>query len=69
MSLEKTVFFASKFVYTNKEVMSMLGIGDKLIKKYRDDGYLSYRQLNDKFWYTQEDLDLFFQKICYPAFN
>ena len=58
-----------KFVYTNKEMMSLLGVETKLLKKYRDTGKLGYHQENDKFWYTQTDLEHFLGKNYYPAYN
>lgn len=44
-------------VYDNKAIKQLLGIQDKLLKKYRDDGYLGYSQIGDKYWYQQEDID------------
>lgn len=41
----------------NKEVKELLGIQDKLLKKYRDDGLLGYSQIGDKYWYQQDDID------------
>ena len=58
-----------KQLYTNKEVMELLGIKDKLLKKYRDDGLLSYRQVGDKFWYTQKDIDQFLSSNYYAAYR
>ena len=58
-----------KQLYTNKEVMELLGIRDKLLKKYRDDGLLSYRQVGDKFWYTQKDIDQFLSSNYYAAYR
>ncbi len=48
-----------KPIYTNKEIMSLFGIGDKLIKKYRDSGKLGYHQEGDKYWYSQKDVEGF----------
>lgn len=48
-----------KTVYTNSEIRVLLGVQDKLIRKYRDDGKLSYHKEGDKFWYTQDDIDQF----------
>ena len=45
-------------VYSNKEMLSTLGVSDKLLIQYRNDGVLPYR-MDDKYWYTQEDLDYF----------
>ncbi|MCM1220916.1 MAG: hypothetical protein NC548_41165 [Lachnospiraceae bacterium] len=44
-------------ILNNKEVKEILGIQDKLLKKYRDDGVLGYHQLGDKYWYTWRDID------------
>lgn len=44
-------------VYDNKAVKQILGIQDKLLKKYRDDGLLGYSQIGDKYWYQQSDID------------
>ena len=46
-------------VYSNKEMLSTLGVSDKLLIQYRNDGVLPYRRMDDKYWYTQEDLDYF----------
>lgn len=46
-------------VYDNKAIKQLLGIQDKLLKKYRDDGLLGYSQVGDKYWYTQNDIDNF----------
>ena len=56
-----------KQLYTNKEVMELLGVKDKLLKKYREKGWLSYRQVNDKYWYTQKDIDQFLNNHCCVA--
>ena len=54
-------------IYTNKEVKELLGIQDKLLKKYRDDGLLSYSQVGDKYWYRQSDIDKFLESNYYAA--
>ncbi len=56
-------------IYTNKEVKELLGVQDKLLKKYRDNGLLSYRQVGDKYWYTQADIDQFLASNYFAAFN
>ncbi len=56
-------------VYTNKEVKELLGIHDKLLKKYRDEGLLAYRQVGDKYWYTQADIDQFLASNYFAAYN
>ena len=40
-------------------MLSTLGVSDKLLIQYRNDRVLPYRRMDDKYWYTQEDLDYF----------
>ena len=49
----------SKPIYNNKDMKAILGVSDKLLMKYRNDGLLSYSQVGEKFWYTQRDLEQF----------
>ena len=56
-------------VYTNKEVKEILGVQDKLLKKYRDNGWLAYRHIGDKYWYTQADIDQFLASNYFAAYN
>lgn len=41
---------------SSKEVMEILNIKERLLKKYRDDGLLAYSQIGDKYWYTYQDV-------------
>ena len=71
--LEKIVFMLEqqankKMLYSNKEVMDMLGIKDKYMKKLRDNGYIGYTRIGDKYWYTQDDVNKFLRKFHYEAF-
>ena len=54
--LKSIVTVQPKQLYTNKSLKELLGVGDKLIKQYRDNGLLSFTQVGDKFWYSQEDV-------------
>lgn len=55
-------------IYTNKTVKDLLGIQDKLLKKYRDDGLLGYHQVGDKYWYTREDIITFLANTQQEAY-
>lgn len=55
-------------IYTNKTIKELLGIQDKLLKKYRDEGLLGYHQVGDKYWYTQSDIDLFLANTHLEAY-
>lgn len=56
-------------VYTNDTLKELLGIQDKLIKKYRDDGLLGFSKVGDKFWYTQDDVDKFLMNSHNSAYR
>jgi hypothetical protein len=55
-------------IYTNKELMKLLGVESRYLKNLRDNGYLSYSRHGDKYWYTQADVDTFLQRFKYEAF-
>lgn len=69
--IEKAVMklSAAHHVYDNKGVMELLHIKDKFLKKLRDDGYLGYSRIGDKYWYTQEDIDKFLLRFHYADFS
>ena len=56
-------------IYNNKEIMELLGVKDKYIKKLRDNGYLGFSREGDKYWYTQKDVDCFLRSFHYEPFN
>ena len=56
-----------KPLYSNKEMMDMLGVKDKFMKKLRDNGYIGYSRMGDKYWYTQDDLDKFLHRFHYEV--
>lgn len=43
-------------IYNNKEVRLILNVDERLIKKYRDNGYLTFHRLGDKYWYRGKDI-------------
>lgn len=61
----------AKPVYTNAEMMQLLGVDPKTLKKYRDDGLLGFTHPGDKYFYTHQDLVNFLMNktIRYEAFN
>lgn len=56
-------------IYTNKTIKDVLGVQDKLLKKYRDDGLLAFHQVGDKYWYTQADVDQFLSSNRFEAYS
>lgn len=55
-------------VYSNKQVMKILHINDKLIRKYRELGLIGYSKVGDKYWYTRKDIEQFLWNNHYQAF-
>lgn len=55
-------------VYNNKEIREILGVDERLIKKYRDNGYLSFHRQDDKYWYLGKDINDFLKHHRYEAF-
>ena len=60
-----------KPVYTNKEMMKLLGVDPKTMKKYRDDGWIGFTHQDDKYFYTYQDLEGFLmnKKLRNEAFR
>jgi hypothetical protein len=67
--VQSIVAVQPKQLYTNKSLKELLGVGDKLIKQYRDNGLLSFTQVGDKFWYSQEDVHKFLAVSHNEAWN
>ena len=59
---------APKIIYTTKDMLELLRVNVKTLKKYRDNGYLGYSQVGDKFYYTPADIALFLTKTHREAF-
>ena len=55
-------------LYSNKELMDLLQVKDRYLKKLRDNGYLGYSREGDKYWYSQKDVDDFLNRFHYDAF-
>ena len=58
-----------KVFYTNKEMMKMLDCNDKTLRKYRNDGYLSYVRVCDKIYYTVDDICQFIKNNHIVAYQ
>ena len=53
-------------IHTNNEICDVLGIKEKLLRKYN--GLLSYSKCGDKYWYTQTDIEEFMTNNKREAF-
>ena len=56
-------------IYTNKEVQQLLGIDDKYIRKYRDEGLINYTKAEGAYWYSQKDIVDFLEKNKHKSFE
>jgi len=50
-------------------VQQLLNVDDKLIRKYRDEGLLGHTKVEGKYWYGQQDITDFLEKIMYKSFD
>lgn len=57
-----------KPLYTNKEILALLNVNTKTLKKYRDNGWLGYSQVGDKFYYSADDINSFLTNTHQNAF-
>lgn len=55
--------------YSNKELQKFLGVEDKLVRKYRDEGLLGYTKVKGKYLYSQKDITDFLEKNKYKSFD
>lgn len=59
----------SKPLYTQKEVLGLLGVSPNTLKKYRENGYIGYSRIDDKYYYSKADIDEFLKNTHYPAWH
>ena len=55
--------------YSNKGLQQFLGVGDKLVRKYRDEGLLGYTKVKGKYLYSQKDIVDFLEKNKHKSFD
>lgn len=68
VSILKNSYTPQPRYYTNKELRELLGVEERLIRKYREQGLLAYSKVDDKYWYSQQDVLDFLEKTRHPAF-
>lgn len=57
-----TKICVEKKIYSNEDVRELLSVNDKLVRKYRDDGLLSYSRVGNKYFYSSDDIRDFLDK-------
>lgn len=58
----------TRLLFSNKELMDLLQVGDKYVKKLRDNGFIGYTRMGDKYWYTLDDVKTFLHRYHYEPF-
>ena len=69
VNIDAIATMLTKPLYTNKEMMKMLDCNDKTLRKYRNDGYLSYVRVCDKIYYTVDDICQFIKNNHIVAYQ
>ena len=55
--------------YNNKDLQQFLGVENRLVRKYRDEGLLGYTKVGGKYWYSQKDFADFLEKNKHKSFD
>lgn len=66
--MRKSMDAGSKMIFTNQEIMEQLDVSTAVLKKWRDSGLLGYSQINNKFYYSRDDIVEFMKTTHYEAF-
>ena len=69
IEVDSIVAMLNKPLYTNKEMMKMLDCNDTTLRKYRNDGYLSYVRVCYKIYYTVDDICQFIKNNHFVAYQ
>jgi len=56
-------------VYTNESLTELLGIGERTLRRYREDGLISYSKVGDKIFYSDDDIRAFLLENHVSAFK
>ena len=51
-----------KRIFSNADILEMLQIKTSTLRKYRDEGYLGYSKVGDKYFYTSDDVNRFLER-------
>lgn len=64
-----TVNLKKEKVYDNKRLMAHLNVTERYLRGMRENGYIGYSRIGDKFWYTQKDVDRFLERFHFNEFG
>ncbi|MBR4228908.1 MAG: helix-turn-helix domain-containing protein [Bacteroidales bacterium] len=57
-----------KSIYTNKEMMNLLDASSATLKKWRDEGELSYSLVGATYYYSKKDVEDFLKNHHFDAY-
>ncbi len=66
--LKKQLRLQRKPVYTNREMVEMLGVSTGTLKKWRNSGLLGFTQVGSTYFYSPDDIKEFMTKNHYEAY-
>ncbi len=56
-------------VYTVEKLADLLGVSERTIRRYREDGYLSYTKIGDKYYFSDDDVREFLMNNHVDSFR
>ena len=56
-------------VYTVEKLAGLLGVSERTIRRYREDGYLSYTKVGDKYFFSDDDVREFLMNNHFESFR
>lgn len=66
--LRKDISTTEKTFYTNQEAMELFGVCSPTLKKWRDSGILGFSQVDNTYFYSQDDIKNFLESIHYKPY-
>lgn len=51
-----------KRIFSNADMLELLQIKTSTLRRYRDEGYLGFSKVGDKYFYTAEDVSRFLER-------
>lgn len=59
----------NKSIYTNKEMMELLNASSATLKKWRDEGELSFSVIGATYYYSKKDVEDFLNNHHFEAYS
>ena len=69
ITLKNQLAVGEKMLYTNQQLILLFDISSRTLKKWRDEGYISFSQIGDKYLYSAKDIQKFLDRTRYDAYR